>query len=252
MPCNGFRGLLSVLSIQNYIFDNFMEKSYFASFPSTNHAKELTDILEGKIPYEIEIDAKPLSDFYLGQTTALPVHVKIEPALFNQAHELWASEIEKSDLTEIPEYLAQSTTDELLEIVKSPFQYSYFDQIIAKKLLANHGIQLDANYIHQLKEERINELKKPISASTIFLLLGYLSPVSIILLLMLFFRFWFFWSFFGIAIGLYLCTKKKTVPDGSRVYTYTKASRTHGLIIALIYFILTVAGSILIIKDLRI
>lgn len=209
-------------------------KRIFESFPSVNHAKILTDVLDGKMEYEVEIDNKPISEFYIGQSTALPVHVKLNPAQFAEARRLWESEIMKSDNQEWPEYLTEMDNEELLSGLKQDNNLSVFDQIGARQILKQRGVEVNDHWMEQARDTKLTDSSKPIAANFSLLFLGYTGPFLLVLTSYLFHHPILYWTGICLALGIIIRTNKKTLSNGERVLVFDQSSRTHGLVIVVI------------------
>lgn len=219
-----------------------MTRFTFASFPTKAHALELTDILDSKIPYELETDENPLSDYYIGQISTLSVHVKIDAQNFEKARQLWETAIENSEQLDVPDFMKDFNVEELTEIIETSDKWSVYHQIVAKKLLLKQGINLDENDLKKAKIIRLQELQKPEKAKLGLLIIGYFSPAISVISYLLIDNPIFYITFIGAAIGLFLLLQKKTLPNGDRVHVFTSRSRMHGLILTLFY------GTIIIIR----
>ena len=114
-------------------------------------------------------------------------------------------------------YLFGFSDDELLDLISKADEWSPFDFLLARKILAQRGNVLSNEEVKYLEEERINELKKPEAPQTKWIIIGYLCAAL--------------GGILGIFIGWHLFTYKKTLPNGERLYGYSKADRKHGRII---------------------
>lgn len=80
--------------------------------------------------------------------------------------------------------------------------------------MKDRGIEIGAKEMETLRENRLKELAKPEKTDRFALALGYLFALM--------------GGFFGILIGWYIRSNMKTLPNGDRVYTYSKSDREHG------------------------
>ena len=117
-------------------------------------------------------------------------------------------------------YLFQFTDDELREVVLKSDEWNAFDITLAKKLLKQHGAELTEGTLHEFRQQRIEALSQPEKSQSLTVLLGYLFAVIS--------------GFLGIAIGWFLWSQKKTLPNGKKVYSFNASDRWHGRIIMIL------------------
>jgi hypothetical protein len=158
--------------------------------------------------------------------------VKISADDFERANEFLKAD-ESEDVSKIGSdyYLFAFTDDELLDVITKADEWSSFDVVLSRKILAERGKILSDETIAAIEQKRIEELRKPDAPQTSWIIIGYVVA--------------FLGGIFGIFIGWHLMTYKKTLPDGERVYEYTHADRKNGkrifyistivLILAIIY-----------------
>ncbi|TWJ02306.1 hypothetical protein JN11_01278 [Mucilaginibacter frigoritolerans] len=156
--------------------------------------------------------------------------VKIKSTDFKKANKVLKDD-ESTNVAEIGAdyYLYAFTNDELKEVITKADEWSAFDNVLALKLLAERGISISDKEIAEINKKRIEELRAPESPQTFYIVIGYLAALL--------------GGIIGMFIGWHLSTYKKTLPDGERVYDYTKNDRMHGKIIfylSVIVFIIAV------------
>jgi hypothetical protein len=141
--------------------------------------------------------------------------VKIKNADFKKAN-LLLKEDESEAITEIGKdyYLYSFTDDELMEVIIKADEWSPFDFVLARKILAERGKNMSDEDIAAINEKRIAELKVPDAPQTYWIVLGYIFALIGGLL--------------GIFIGWFLMNYKKTLPDGEMVSEYSERDRKHG------------------------
>jgi len=104
-----------------------------------------------------------------------------------------------------------------MEVVTKADEWSPFDVVLARKILADRGKEISDESIEKIHEKRIEEMRKPDPPQTQWITLGYILA--------------FLGGVLGIFIGWHIYTFKKTLPDGERVYGYTEHDRKQGKII---------------------
>ena len=144
--------------------------------------------------------------------------VKIKSEDFEKVNQLLIAD-ESKNVNDVDKdyYLFTFTDDELMDVITKADEWSAFDVVLARKLLAERGKNVSDKEIETINEQRIEELKQPDTPQTFWIVIGYM--VSIL------------GGVLGIFIGWHLYSYKKTLPDGERVYGYTERDRWHGRII---------------------
>jgi len=187
-------------------------------------AEELAEQLqENDIPYRIEEQSLTFSiTFVLNDPLQKEYAVKIRSEDFEKVNEL-LKQNEEMSTKEIGKdyYLFSFTDDELMDVVTKADEWSPFDVVLARKLLAERGKEISDQKIAVIQEERIEELKKPEASQLTWIIVGYVIALSGVILP-------FFVSAIGVFIGWHLSSYKKTLPDGERVYGYSETDRMHG------------------------
>jgi len=180
-------------------------------------ANNLADILQRhNIIYTIEEESLTFNPtFVLNNELSNEYAVKIKSDDFEQVNQLLVEE-ETTNIDEVEAdyYLFKFTNDELIDLLTKADEWSAFDYLLAQKILAERGITVDDNYLAELKEKRIEELKKPEPPQTIWVIIGYMTACL--------------GGILGIFIGWYLLSSKKTLPNGEKVYNYNERDRKNG------------------------
>jgi hypothetical protein len=121
-----------------------------------------------------------------------------------------------SDLDSIDKdyYLFGFTDEELREVIAHSDEWNPFDFLLAQKLLKERGHEIKQEEVEAIKERRIMELSQPEPSQTLSIFAGYFFAIV--------------GGLFGILIGWFLSSHKKTLPNGDRVYAYNTNDRKHG------------------------
>lgn len=203
-------------------------------------AEELAQQLEQhNIDYVIEEESSTFDPAFTYNPLAKEYALKISPSDFERATGLLkGDEIGNVEGIEKDYYLFGFSDDELMEVITKADEWSAFDVVLARKLLAERGKEISEQKIEAIHQQRIEELKQPDPPQTSWIVIGYICALLGGLL--------------GIFIGWYLSTFKKTLPNGERVYEYAEADRKHGkrifyvgiavLIACIVYRILPIFG----------
>lgn len=203
----------------------------FQSFMDEGDAMPVIEVLkENKIEYNVEIYKEPIDSVIAGEVARDKYYLKIRSQDFPKANEALDQVILKNLSSLEPDYyLFSFSSEELLEIIKKPDEWSRQDFLIARKILEERGIPIDDEQVSRMKSKRIHDLAKEEKEPTIKIIAGYITA--------------FLANPIGLFLGLALLVTKKTLPDGSRVFAYTEGTRNHGRAI----FIISLAMLILLI-----
>ena len=192
----------------------------FKKFNDAALAWALTDLLEeNDIEYQTEEGAFSFDPtFGASKELSTEYLVKISPDDFTRATELLKAS-EANDIAHIDKdyYLYSFTDTELKEILEKADEWSTFDYELARKLLAERGVDVSDEAIANINKQREIELKKPEAPQTTWIVIGYICALA--------------GGVFGMFIGWHLSSYKKTLPSGERVYEYLESDRKQGRII---------------------
>src|SRR6218665_55492 len=208
----------------------------FKKFQTAEQAEELAVLLtEQGIPYFIEDNSSRVSDFIIGQDTIPGIHVKIAPGHFAKAQELLNRIAEKETAAVASDhYLFSFRDDELLELLMEPDKWSEFDVQLSKRILQTRGIIMTPELENAFKAKRLKELGQTEHMHMAWIIAAYIMVIA--------------GGFIGMLIGLTLWISKKTLPDGTSVYTYSKGQRAQGKLITFMGIIMFAAYIILRVK----
>jgi hypothetical protein len=188
----------------------------FQSFFTEDEAIAIIEPLQnGGIEYQLERSKELLDRAFIGDNLEKKIFLKIKSTDFFKANEILDARI-LQNITSLEKdyYLFSFTNDELIEILRKPDEWSRQDFLIARKILTERGQPINEEVIKDLKSKRINELSREESEPALTIVAGYI-------LALLF-------SLVGLFFGLAFLTAKKNIPNGKKVFTYTKSTRKHG------------------------
>lgn len=203
----------------------------YKRFPTAEQAAEIIALLqEHHIPAQYEEEVVLMDKVYVGQNFDQRHLVKIPADYFSSADTLMKNLITVSPEDVEPDYyLLSFSNEELTEVISKKDEWGDFDYALATKLLERQGISYSPEQLQLLGNGRLETLSRPQDLSAIWLLIGYLSP----LLLLAAMPYSPVFSFIGICMGVSVLLSKKTLPDGSRVATFSAKTRSHGKLIIL-------------------
>lgn len=120
------------------------------------------------------------------------------------------------DLSQIDpdHYLFDFTNEELLALLAEPDEWSEFNYHLACMILQSRGHEVSPEAVDKLRQDRLREQAKPDTKNRVWIVIGYwLAAMGGLL---------------GIIIGWHVATFKQTLPNGERVYDYSRRDRVHG------------------------
>lgn len=194
----------------------------FQTFYSMDEATTLVELLKANnIGFEIVKSKAMLDHNLVGEDLDNRVFLKIRSSDFSRANKILDEEILKNINTiEQDYYLFSFTNNELKDIIEKPDEWNRQDFLIAKKILADRGMAVTDERIASLEKGRVKELSVPEKGDPFWITFGYFIAVL--------------GGFMGFIIGLPYMIAKKNLPDGSRIFVYDNATRTHGKTISII------------------
>ncbi|KOS06103.1 hypothetical protein AM493_08680 [Flavobacterium akiainvivens] len=160
--------------------------------------------------------------------------IQLNPADFKRAEALLEEQAGKW-IAELPEdyYLFSFTDEELFEVIQKKDEWSEIDYVLAKRLLAERGKQIDDKEVERKEMERLYELEKPEEVGIAWIIIGYFTALL--------------GGLFGIFTGYMVYYSKKTLPNGERVFTYNRSNRQHAkiiLLLGIVVLIMTICSRI--------
>lgn len=188
----------------------------YQKFDDPALAEGLIELLEAHgIEYSVQEQTTGFDPSLAMGNATVDYAVKIKAENFEKVNQLLA-EAEEKNVGEVAKdyYLFSFTNDELTDVLIKADEWSAFDVVLARKILAEKGISIDDKELKVIEEKRIEELRTPDEPQTLWIVIGYICA--------------FGGGVFGIFIGWYLANGKKTLPNGERVYEYIDNDRRHG------------------------
>ncbi|GHB65358.1 hypothetical protein [Persicitalea jodogahamensis] len=185
---------------------------------------------EHTIPYQTEVYRERIDP--ISMISLAPEYiVKVHPSRFSEVnellHDMAADEVRFVDTSH---YLFGFKDEELFDILASPDEWSAFDYQLARRVLSERGIDVDARLLALLKKSRLEELAQPEAKQTANVWIGYLFAL--------------FGGVVGIFIGWNMATTQKTLPNGERVYTFGESDRRHGKAIIVLGVVMVVVWAL--------
>lgn len=199
-------------------------------YKSNEHAEEIQELLKSK-GVEVKIDSNvPLVDVtFVSNTHNDQYEVQVRSIDFKKAQNILEEENEKL-LESIGDehYLYQFSDKELYDILLKPDEWGDLDSALAVKLLKERGKPVDFDLLESFKSQRVEDLAKPEEGQTPWVIIGYVTSL--------------FGGVLGVIIGYSLWKATKTLPDGSKVFSYSEKSQKNGKNIFILGVIMVVVS----------
>jgi hypothetical protein len=208
-----------------------MELFSFRKFNEKESAVALGRLLEENgIGFEVVSDAYNLDALYGGTELNNFYHVRIAGSDFLRAKQILRDDLQAQvDKAETDHYLFEFDNAELLEVVYKSDEWSEFDYLLARRILRERGEAIQDHTIRKLDQSRKQELAKP---DEMDIRLSYSKSM---------------FGLFGALLAWSIITDKKTLPDGQRVYTYSKRTRDQAQLLFFISMVVTIVATLVII-----
>jgi hypothetical protein len=157
-------------------------------------------------------------------------HVKIAGSDFVRAKQILLEDLmAQVNSTEFDHYLFEFNDEELLEVVYKADEWSEFDFLLARRILKERGKGIPDHTMEKMNQTRIHELAKP---EEIEINLSYAKSM---------------FGIFGALLAWGIITDKKTLPDGQRVYTYSRRTRDQAQLLFFLCIVVTIVAVLIII-----
>ena len=192
----------------------------FKSLPDEYQANDYAELLrEAGIPVKLSDNVSSLDHTFGGQVLNDAYIVQIPSSYFKQAQKVIQEDVNRAikELEGEDYYLFQFSDEELYNIILKPDEWSELDHQLSLKILKQRGKTVDQSLVSALREQRNEELKAPDKSQKSLIIFGYILT--------------FLGGFLGLFIGWFLFKSKKTLPNGTKVYSYSEADRKQGKII---------------------
>lgn len=212
---------------------NLSALEVYDQFHTAADAKHLISVLKSNgIFHEVEVPKQIMDSLMGGDAHSPKVFVKLPLQDFELVNQLVEADmlrlIQEGKVNLKKHFLQEYSNEELLEVLRKSDEWSIDTTVIARHFLQVRGIELNQEQIKALREERIQEIRKPKKGSTgwmivLFLLGGFG---------FLFFLWWYVAYLTVLVIcfgmGYYFWKDVTTDPKGGRFYTFDLPTRSQG------------------------
>jgi hypothetical protein len=186
----------------------------FRNFLVREEAEAMAELLRNGGLRATFQDNSSLQDPLFSGSVLPSFHVLLPSAEFEKAEVLLTQKMGTgTDDVPVDHYLNEFSDKELMDILMSSDEWSAMDLGYAKRLLQQRGKVVPEELILAARDSRLRMLRAPAPSQTAFIVLGYASALLGGLL--------------GIAIGWYINTAKKTLPNGEQIPLYNAKDRKH-------------------------
>ncbi len=193
----------------------------YARFKNVDEATDLINLLEKHNVQFSLIDNGYDTDITFTGNAISEIQVLVKAADFERVNQLREAEMNAIvDVNDTTHYLHDFTTPELYELITKRDEWSMYDYVLAKKILAKRGETVDEEMLAKLEEKQENTKKEPKKASGFYIFAAYFFALLGGLL--------------GILMGWALWKSEKKLPNGEKTFTYTKSDRENGKMITII------------------
>ena len=195
--------------------------SIFKIFNNLEQAQPVIQLLENnEIPFSLIENAHEVDITFTGNAQS-NIQLLLKKEDFEKVNALIKEQIEKElENADSDHYLYGFSNEELYDVLIKKDEWSNYDYLLARKILEDRGEDISDEKIKTFNQERQEELRKGEKSPDLQIVAGYL--------------FGMLGGLIGFIIGMFLWKAKKTLPDGTRIHTYTEEHRKHGKTITII------------------
>jgi hypothetical protein len=189
----------------------------FMSLTDSDVADEIIGILKAnKIDYKFQDTSKDFDASFANNSAKDSLLIMLNTNDFDKASKL-LDENMKFNVDEIDDQhpLFSFSNSELKDVVKNYDEWHPLDVKLAKYLLQKKNIVVEDSEIKEQQKQKKIESQQPEKSDLLTLTMGYLLCIL--------------GGFAGIGIAILLMTGKRTMPNGTKEYIYSKSDRAHGL-----------------------
>jgi len=194
----------------------------YQQFPNAEVAQPLLALLEQHaIAYETGSDQPAFDVTFAHNAVNNHFEVKLRPQDFDLVRRLEEEQSQLlTDAVDPDHYLFAFSNQELFDVLLKADEWSRLDVTLARRILQERGQEVSAEWLEQMRRQRLSDLAQPDTRHSRWIVWGYLLAAMGGLL--------------GLFIGWHLYTHRKTLPDGRRVPGFTAQDQRHGLRIAIL------------------
>ena len=201
----------------------------FRKYVIKEQAEEIAKILsDNGINVQIR-EVKPYVDITFSNPNSLNYWIRLPENQIAKAESILEKELNTSDGL-MYHYFSEFTDEELIDVLKSFYDWTKVDYQQARMILKDRGISFTDEELEQFKKISLQEQRAPQKAKTSWIIVGFISALL--------------GGFLGLIIGWNYYMGYKELPNGEIVYLYDSSTRKKGkamVIIALSVLVLIIA-----------
>ena len=196
----------------------------FMSLTDSVIVDEMIQLLEAhKIAYKLQDTSKDFDVSFAHNEAKNSFLIMLNPNDFDKASLLLEENVKLEMNTINSQHpFFNFTTEELKDVVKNYDEWYPADVKLARQLLEKENIVVEDSEIKGQQNKKMIVAQTPEKSSLLTLAMGY--------------TFCLMGGLAGIGIAIFLMIGKRTMPDGTKNYIYSKSDRAHG-------FYMLVAGA---------
>lgn len=188
----------------------------FRFFPSREVAEECQFLLRNNGVDSILVeDSGDLAKEFLGDSPHHKFELLIDESK-REIAELLLMDMAMEELENIDRshFLFDFSDEELMDVLVEKHEWNEVDVLLSQKILQERGVVVQEEELQVLREKRLNELAKPESKQTGWVIAGYIAIVIA--------------PFVGAILGFALSKSQKRLPNGVKVPRYSTSVQKHG------------------------
>ena len=205
----------------------------FQKFLIKEQAEEIAKILtDNGINVQIK-EVKPNVDITFSNAHSLNYWIRLPENQLVKAESILDKGLDSIDAP-LEHYFSEFTDEELIEVLKSYYEWTKEDYQYARIILKERGINLTDENIKQFKEVGLEEQRAPEKGNISWIIAGFATA--------------FLGGLLGVILGWNYYTEYKKLPNGEKVYRFDSSTRKKGkvmMIIGLSVIVLAIASRIL-------
>lgn len=188
----------------------------YRTFTDPEEANALVQVLDHhKIPYRIDTARPPVDMSFDPDRTQERILIFVPAGCVADADRAQEFAVHSEPDFDIGEHHFQEFSDEeLLGVLYKSHEWNPADVLVARRLLADRGVEVSSEAIAGKKEQLADAMRQPVKGPFFLVAAGYLLALL--------------GGVLGIALGWSFATMKERDPSGREFYKYDEGTRRDG------------------------
>jgi len=188
----------------------------YRTFTDPEEASALVQVLDHhKIPYRIDTARPPVDMSFDPDRTQERILIFVPQGCVVDADRAQETAVPSELDFDVGGHHFQDFSDEeLLDVLYKSHEWNPADVLIARRLLADRGVEVSAEAIEEKKEQLAESMRQPVKGPFFLMAAGYLLSLL--------------GGILGIALGWSFATMKERDPSGREFYKYDEGTRRDG------------------------